>query len=351
MIRTLQGDYKNILVTSLIQIGDVIFATSAIALIHEAYPQAKITVMVKPAAAEVVRNHPFIDEVIAFDYKPKHLTFRKMLYYLWKIRSRRFDLYVSLDNKNRPGLLAYLARIPVRIVPDAVLGSKARSPYLYTHQFPAKNHEKVHHTEILQNFVRAFTGLKSSARPVIANITAENNEKADKLMEELPKRRYRIALCVRGTFPLKNWSPKNFAELIERLAERLDASFLITGAPGDKEYVDQLISQTKQPVANFCGRTSLMDLAALLERQHVLITVDTGTAHIAATTSVPVIALYCCTESYGFYPLTDKRVIFDKQLPCKPCPYSVDECPNQQACTTVITVDEVLAAAIEQLES
>ena len=61
--------YQNILVHSLVNLGDVLLSTSAVALLKKAYPTAKITMMVRPAVAEVVRNNPVIDEVLIFDYQ------------------------------------------------------------------------------------------------------------------------------------------------------------------------------------------------------------------------------------------------------------------------------------------
>ena len=63
--------YKNILVNSLVNLGDVVLTTSAIALLKQAYPQAKITMLVRPVVREAVENNPVIDEVLIFDYKSK----------------------------------------------------------------------------------------------------------------------------------------------------------------------------------------------------------------------------------------------------------------------------------------
>ena len=71
--------YKNILVNSLVNLGDVVLTTSAIALLKKAYPKARITMLVRPVVREAVENNPVIDEVIVFDYKAKQNSFRKMM--------------------------------------------------------------------------------------------------------------------------------------------------------------------------------------------------------------------------------------------------------------------------------
>ena len=65
----MEKQYKNILVNSLVNLGDVVLTTSAIALLKQVYPQARITMLVRPVVREAVENNPVIDEVLIFDYK------------------------------------------------------------------------------------------------------------------------------------------------------------------------------------------------------------------------------------------------------------------------------------------
>ncbi|MDR1701210.1 MAG: hypothetical protein LBR56_00380, partial [Sporomusaceae bacterium] len=76
-----QPIFHNILVHSLVNIGDVLLSTSAVALLRQVCPQAKITMMVRPNAADLVLNNPAIDEVIIYDYKAKHKSIKSM----WQI--------------------------------------------------------------------------------------------------------------------------------------------------------------------------------------------------------------------------------------------------------------------------
>ena len=96
--------YKNILVNALVNLGDVVLTTSAIALLRKAYPEAKITMMVKPVVRQAVENNPLIDDVIVFQYKAKGNSFGKMLGMVKDIKRRHFDLSVSFDRKLRPAL-------------------------------------------------------------------------------------------------------------------------------------------------------------------------------------------------------------------------------------------------------
>ena len=57
-------NYENILVHALVNLGDVLLTTSAIAVLRKKYPKARITMMVKPYAEGLVKNNRLIDEVI-----------------------------------------------------------------------------------------------------------------------------------------------------------------------------------------------------------------------------------------------------------------------------------------------
>ena len=61
--------YKNILVNALVNLGDVVLTTGAIALIKQNFPDSKVTMLVKGVVADAVRNNPLVDDVIVFDYK------------------------------------------------------------------------------------------------------------------------------------------------------------------------------------------------------------------------------------------------------------------------------------------
>lgn len=63
--------YKSILVFCLRKIGDAVIATSVPYLLKQAYPDAKITMMVKPLTKEIVTNNPVVDEVMLYDYTHK----------------------------------------------------------------------------------------------------------------------------------------------------------------------------------------------------------------------------------------------------------------------------------------
>ena len=325
--------YRNILVNALVNLGDVVLTTSAVALLKEAYPEARITMLVRPVVREAVENNPVIDEVLIFGYKAKKNSIREMRNMVREIRSRKFDLSVSFDRKLRPALLARLARIPVRVGPDRVFDDKpSRVTWFYTDVIHiAHDLQNTLQAETYQQIVRGFTGLKSKAGPVMARIEPENMARAKELLARLSAAEKKIALCVKGTFPLKTWPKEYFVQVVQSLAAAHDAAFFVVGAPGDRAYADEVIAGMPVSVANFCGETTLVDLAALMTLSSLLITVDTGATHIAATTGVPMVTMYGCTSPRRWHPYNENARVLTSEESCCPCSVRAQECPSWPA--------------------
>lgn len=343
-------EYRNILVHSLVNLGDVLLTTSAVALLKKQYPKATISMMVRPMAAEILQNNPVIDEVIIYDYNGRHKPIAKMLAFARHLRARQFDLSISFDRKLRPALLCMLAGIPVRVGPDRVFDDQPSwVTTLYTHTITIP-HDIINtqQAETYQAIVRGLTGCFDSMQPVIGTIMPEHEQKAKSLLDTLPMSKVRIGLCVKGTFALKNWPQQRFAQVVDELVDQYDATFFIIGAPEDRTYAAEVIAKANTPIANFCGQTSLLDLAALLQQIDLFITVDTGATHIAATTGVPMIVIYGCTSPNRWHPISDKAVVLSTNESCCPCEKPEHACPEHK-CMNAICVSEVIEKAIRML--
>lgn len=310
--------FKNILVNALVNLGDVVLTTSALALIKKNFPDTRITMLVKSVVKDAVIDSPVVDDVIVLDYKAKENSFSKMRELIKDIRRRNFDLAISFDRKLRPALITFLARIPRRVCPSKVFDdNKSRVTLLYTDVIEISHDlNKTLQAETYQEIVRKFFNIEGHAEPVFPK---KLSPVADKLLARLPNAKFKIALCVKGTFPLKTWSKEYFAEVVRELRQRYDAAFFIIGAPSDRTYADEVIAACGGSIENFCGETSLTDLANLFRRADLFITVDTGATHIAATTGVKMVTMYGCTSPDRWHPINPNAVALTSREPCCPC--------------------------------
>lgn len=350
---------KKVLIHLIGNIGDVIVATSAVALLKKIHPEYEITMLARSMACELLENNPAIDHVMIMDYSSQSKSLGYMRQILRQIRQQHFDISISLDRKNRLAWITFLAGIPVRIGPDRIFQYKAsRTTWLYTHVI----HEPTDwfltsQADLFQNVIRGYFHTEASALPVVAEPAASDVQAAESLLAELPRagtNTRTVGLCIRGTLDVKNWPQEKFVQLVEQLAVQRDVRFYVVGSEQDHAYAQQFIQQVDVPVADFCGRTSLLALRALIARSDLFISIDTGVAHLAATTDTPLIAIYMCYVQHHWRAMTDKLVpvISPKDL-SQGCPEQLrnqDMCPyNQYHCVERIAVEPVLSAALKLL--
>ncbi|HNU86559.1 MAG TPA: glycosyltransferase family 9 protein, partial [Syntrophales bacterium] len=105
---------KNVLIRGTNWIGDVVMTFPAIAAVRETLPKARISVLVKPWVADLVRMHPAVDEVLVYERPGRHEGLSGILRLARELRARRFDAAVLLQNAIEAAVIARLAGIPIR---------------------------------------------------------------------------------------------------------------------------------------------------------------------------------------------------------------------------------------------
>jgi heptosyltransferase II len=141
----------------------------------------------------------------------------------------------------------------------------------------------------------------------------------------------------------KQWLAERFAATADALADRDGFQTIIIGAAGDVERAGEVAQLMRTKVANLAGRTSIAELKAVLSLSSVLISNDTGAAHVAAALGVPTVVVFGPTEHFATRPLSDVAAVVRHDVECSPC--MLKDCPIDHRCMTRVEVDEVYAAA------
>jgi ADP-heptose:LPS heptosyltransferase len=180
----------------------------------------------------------------------------------------------------------------------------------------------------LVDLLRAAHGVVSSAQqPCLYT-----NRSAD-LPFALPAGR-KIALNPGASEAARCWPAENFV----RLAEALSAAGFVpvlVGAPSDRGLCEEIKATARVPIANFAGRTSIPEMAALLARCELLVCADTGSAHLAAAVGTAVVGLYGAAAWFAeTAPYGDNHLILQTPL---------------NSPMSAISFDAVLAAALNRL--
>lgn len=349
--------YKNILVFCLRKIGDAIISTSVAYLLKKAYPDAKITMVVKPLTQEIVRNNPVVDEVILYNYTHRSsLTEIRQL--VAEIKEKKFDLAIVADNKPRSAMIAWMAGIPKRVGFERIEFRNIYLKFFYTDLFKidydAMNTLQVKNHEI---FINRFTGKNNKAKMIMANIQSESIQKVDDLLQSVliehkktEQGCLKIALCIRSGCLTKDWSTSRFTEVVEKLNQLYNAVFYVIGSNADVTVAKEFQQTTNAPVSILCGKTSLVELSCLLKKSNFFLTVDTGSAHIAAVVGVPMVTIYGSTSPNKWGPYTNHVSTLAPQYPCHPCDGTKIKCSDPK-CLLTISVDDVVAACTKQIKA
>src|SRR5688572_3084770 len=123
--------YSRILIRATNWIGDAVMCLPALRAIRERFPAAHLAILARPWVADLYQREPFCDEMIPYLASGENWNLRAKWSLARELRKRRFDCAILLQNAFDAALIAWLARVPVRI------GYKrdARSPLL-THAIP-----------------------------------------------------------------------------------------------------------------------------------------------------------------------------------------------------------------------
>jgi ADP-heptose:LPS heptosyltransferase len=147
--------------------------------------------------------------------------------------------------------------------------------------------------------------------------------------------------------PSRRYPPERFAQAAELLACEHDLPLVFSGSAGERELIESIRTAIDAPAHSLAGCLSLAELAALVALAPVLITNNTGPAHIAAAVGTPVVDLYAQTNPQHTPWQVPHRLLYH-DVPCKNCFKSV--CPQgHHDCLARVPPQAVARAALELL--
>ena len=117
----------------------------------------------------------------------------------------------------------------------------------------------------------------------------------------------------------KRWPIPYWAKLIDWLICEDSMTVVLTGATNDLPLIEAILHRTHAQPVNMAGKTSLTQLAALLQRANLLITGDSGPMHIAAAVGTPLIAIHGPTDPVKSGPVSPHATVLRSDIWCSPC--------------------------------
>lgn len=341
--KRLRKDPKKILIIRLDHIGDLISATPVFRILKEAYPNAKLDVLASKRNIDILKNNPFIDEIMPYDApwfnrrKKRLIKVREYFRLVNMLKKQKYDLGIDLRGDIRHIILMRLACIYYRVGYGTTGGG-----FLLNREINYRTgvHEVDHNLDVIREIGINITEVKPDFFT-----SKEQEESTKRLLSDkgLMPGDFIVSMHPGAGYPSKRWTSSKWAQLIDKLNTEFNAKVIIVGAEEEKSLLVNIRKETKIEPISAVGETSLGELAALFKNVNLFIGTDSGPSHIASAVNTPSVILYSGTnDSRQWAPLSDKNHIIQKDIPCKHCERL--KCANN-ICMDIISVDETMDAA------
>ena len=339
-------------------IGDVILTTPAIRAIRRCFPDAELIYLVESLAAPVVAVNPHLTEVLVVEYRRGWDRVRDDVRMARSLRARRIDVAIDFHGGPRSAWLTWASRAPVRVGYD-IPGRM----WMYTRVVRRPRGAGPRHSMLNQ------WDLLAAIDPALAAPPNPDDDRvempADPAARALVDRRLTamgiatddriVVLHVSARNPFRRWPEASFAEVAAGLVRRQPHRWAIVfGGPSDREAAGRVLARARELAAEDAVRIvpaegwSLAELRALMDRASLFLGGDSGPMHIAATSDVPIVALYGPTVPAQWAPWRPRHLptlaVDSGPLPCRPCDQRACV-PGDFRCFLGITPASVRAAA------
>ncbi len=329
---------RKILVRATNWVGDAVMSVPALQALRDTFPSAHIAILARPWVAGLYGRESFCDELIPYQAPRGWRGLAQKWRLANELRSRNFDMAILFPNAFEAAVLAWLARIPMRIG----YSRDARSPFL-THAISVPRadeippHQRFYYLELLKRAaILPSYGSSNAIRLSGAYAAAEQGRK-----------RLRLSFAnssVIGVSPgaayggAKRWLPERFAEAAIRIAREHDAAVAVFGSPEELEICEQVrvrIDSARVKCHNFAADTTLAEFIELTAACDLFLTNDSGPMHIASALGVPVVAVFGATDDAATGPTGNLSRVVRHPVECSPC--LLRECPIDHRCMTGVS--------------
>jgi ADP-heptose:LPS heptosyltransferase len=340
------GTIARIAVFRALMLGDLLCATPALRALKAAWPQAELTLIGLPWARELALRLPMVERFEAFPGFPGLPEIAPdcaaLPAFLTRMQQQRHDLLVQLHGSGRI-VNALLATFGARHVAGFVeTDGYCAEPPLHL-QWPSGGNE----IERLLRLVDHL-GIERRGAHLEFPLVAEDRRALARSVPELDTTAPYVCVHAGAQLPSRRWMPERFAAVADAMA-RGGRRIVLTGSAAEAPITRRVRECMAAPALDLAGRTSLFELAALVERAELVVCNDTGISHIAAALGTRSIVVSCGADTERWSPLDPQRhrVVW-RQLPCRPCGHR--DCPYEHECARELAARDVIAAAHTMLE-
>lgn len=296
---------ESLCILRLSAIGDVTHVLPIVRTLQSCWPDTKLTWIIGKAEAALVSDIDGI-EFIIFNKNEGRRAYSKLRR---ELSGRRFDVLLHMQAALRASIASMMIRADIKIGFDR---SRSRDFQHWFTNATISGPTRVHVIDTFFQFMQTL-GIDERIMQWDIPISEDDITFAQKTLDG--KNTLVINPCTSARANnWRNWDIKRYAEVIDYAAETYNLNTVLTGGPAkeEREFGEAIAAQSKKPVNNMIGQSTLKQLQAILGAARVVIAPDTGPAHMAASTGVPVIGLYASSNPQRTGPYSSLQWTIDK---------------------------------------
>lgn len=282
---------RKIAVFRALNLGDLIVAVPALRSLRKNFPKAEITLIGLPWAAAFARRfYQYIDKFIKFPGYPglPETAFqpRAFTQFLLQVQKKRFDLAIQMQGSG-----TVTNRMMVLFAAKNLVGFYSNEAYKPKDEFFVEYPESGHESERFLKLMQAI-GLATDGTDLEFPVLQTEAEAAAKMLDA--KRQEKAFVCIHSGSreEARKWSPCNFAKVADYVHSR-GYGIIFSGTAEERGSIDEIAGMMESPSENMAGYTNLGELAEIVRRSSLLVSNDTGVAHVAAAVKAPSVIIHC----------------------------------------------------------
>lgn len=322
------------------RIGDFLCATPAYRALRMALPEAEITMITLPTLKDLVLRSPHLNRFVAFPGYPgiaeQLFDAHRTICFFKEMLEEHFDLAIQMQ-----GTGVYSNTFML------LLGSQITAGFIRPEDTPGRLDAALHYPQEVHEIeatlaLTTFLGAPAQGKDIEFPLWPSDHLSASALLAqaELPL----IGLHPTARDATRRWSHERFGEVGKELYKRFGGTVVVLGDEEDVLLGNVIANYVGKSCLNIMGKTSLGTLGAVIERLSILVTNDTGPAHIAYALGIPTLTIFGAGDPKRYGPLQNGPFsVLATYVPCRPC--GLVRCPIGYTCLERVSVMQVIEAA------
>ena len=317
-------------------VGDAVHVMPVIHALKAHAPQSRISWVLQPGPATLVRGHPLVDDIVLFD---RSKGWRGFLETRAALAAREFDVVLGLQVYFKAGLITGFTRSPVKLGFDTARARDAN--WLFTTHRIAP-HGGQHVQDQYFEFLAALGVPHGSPEWSLGPWNDEERRWQREFVQQFD--RPLAPIVVATSKPAKDWLPERWARICHVLWHEYGLQPVLVGGRSPRELAAEALIMREAPMAYSALGSGLRKLAAILDASAVALSPDTGPLHLAVALRTPVISLlgYTNPKRVGPYDFAHDLMIDAYGDPGEDYPLDMVYRENRLPRITVAHVEEKL---------